>query len=614
MASPSQVEPRQYIEILDEEFSQYLEVAQSIAKTMKRPKDKKICIKYIRKCMELDAPNIEVKAHRNEFFRYFLRMLQSTAASQPPQYDAWPRSLTSRLSSSLLCNRVVRPNPPVRDKCISKVTANRCESRIFPSNEIMASLLFTGVLILLASASLILAHRRRQNDNDPGQPLFLTTSIKSGKVQEARRAAEVPGRLFANIRSYSGYLTVNEKYKSNMFFWYCPAKNNPETAPIILWLEGGPGASSIFGLFIENGPVEMTDNGNVQRRTYSWNNDYNVVYIDNPVGSGYSFTENDAGYAQNNDDVNRDLYEALSQLYKLFPQFENLPLYIAGSSYAGKFVTALGYKIHKTQEEATKAGNRPPVNIKLGGLAMGNAFVDPITQIDYGDNLFGLGLIDEDGLAIFKKMEAEIHACIERNDDACVNRVSERLTTNAMGTTEGTVLGNLTGYNYLFKFVTTEFDITSFPAWFRFIQQPSTRKAIHVGNTTFHHLEPNSIVDQKLRKSISQSVAPWLAELLNHYRVCVYNGQMDLLITYWPTVRYLRKLQFNGAQDYKAAPRQFKPSAKPKESSRISSFWSHDKRTYIAAKQIPGCGTLIYLATSYDPRLGWQKFGFSSPN
>ncbi|XP_037911668.1 uncharacterized protein LOC119651910 [Hermetia illucens] len=89
MASPSQVEPRQYIEILDEEFSQYLEVAQSIAKTMKRPKDKKICIKYIRKCMELDAPNIEVKAHRNEFFRYFLRMLQSTAASQPPQYDAW---------------------------------------------------------------------------------------------------------------------------------------------------------------------------------------------------------------------------------------------------------------------------------------------------------------------------------------------------------------------------------------------------------------------------------------------------------------------------------------------------------------------------------------------
>ncbi|XP_037904040.1 vitellogenic carboxypeptidase-like [Hermetia illucens] len=229
----------------------------------------------------------------------------------------------------------------------------------------------------------------------------------------------------------------------------------------------------------------MTDNGNVQRRAYSWNNDFNIVYVDNPVGSGYSFTENDAGYAQNYDDVNRDLYEALRQLYKLFPQFENLPLYIAGSSYAGRFVISLGYKIHKTQEEATKAGTRPPVNIKLGGLAMGNAFIDPITQIDYGDNLFGLGLIDEDGLANFKKLEAEIRACIERNDHACVTRVSERLWTNPLSSTDGTIIEDLTGYRFLFKFVVTELDTALSYAWLNFVQQPSTRRAIHVGNGSF---------------------------------------------------------------------------------------------------------------------------------
>ncbi|CAD7081010.1 unnamed protein product [Hermetia illucens] len=76
---------------------------------------------------------------------------------------------------------------------------------------------------------------------------------------------------------------------------------------MVLWLEGGLDASSIFGLFIENGPVEMMDNGNVQRRTYSWTKDYSVVYMDNPVGSRYSFTENDAGYAQNNGSYNLNL-------------------------------------------------------------------------------------------------------------------------------------------------------------------------------------------------------------------------------------------------------------------------------------------------------------------
>jgi len=54
--------------------------------------------------------------------------------------------------------------------------------------------------------------------------------------------------------SYAGYLTVNKKYNSNLFFWFFPAKLDQVKAPVVLWLQGGPGASSLFGLFQENGP------------------------------------------------------------------------------------------------------------------------------------------------------------------------------------------------------------------------------------------------------------------------------------------------------------------------------------------------------------------------
>lgn len=85
------VEPSQYVEILDEEFNQYLEVAKTLMLALKKPADKDICGKYIKKCTALDAPSIEVKTNRNEFFKYFLKLLQTAATTQPPHYDNWFR-------------------------------------------------------------------------------------------------------------------------------------------------------------------------------------------------------------------------------------------------------------------------------------------------------------------------------------------------------------------------------------------------------------------------------------------------------------------------------------------------------------------------------------------
>ena len=129
-----------------------------------------------------------------------------------------------------------------------------------------------------------------------------------------------------------------------MFFWFFPAEvAEAESAPVVVWLQGGPGATSMFGLFDEHGPFWVTDDLRLMPRDYRWTLLANMLYIDNPVGTGWSFTKSDDGYARNQDQVGKNLYEALLQFYQLFPRYQkSSDLYITGESYGGKYVPALG--------------------------------------------------------------------------------------------------------------------------------------------------------------------------------------------------------------------------------------------------------------------------------
>lgn len=126
--------------------------------------------------------------------------------------------------------------------------------------------------------------------------LLLTPYVKSGEFWKARRLSRVNSEHFLNVTSFSGYLTVNETHNSNLWFWFFPAESqgefyqpNPEEddwttyqekfrsrdastfeqhfgvernlkhVPIVLWLQGGPGSSSLFGLFTENGPFFVNE-------------------------------------------------------------------------------------------------------------------------------------------------------------------------------------------------------------------------------------------------------------------------------------------------------------------------------------------------------------------
>ncbi|XP_012526348.1 venom serine carboxypeptidase [Monomorium pharaonis] len=380
---------------------------------------------------------------------------------------------------------------------------------------------------------------------DAGTPLFLTPLIENGKIDDARAKAVVQHKEMGDISSYSGYLTVNKEYNSNLFFWFFPAMHNPKTAPVVLWLQGGPGATSMFGLFMENGPFIVTANKTLTMRKYSWNIAHNVIYIDNPVGTGYSFTENEKGYATNETQVGREIHTALVQFFLLFPELQNNDFFVTGESYAGKYVPAVSHAIKDYNIKAE-------IKINLKGLAIGNGLCDPENQLLYSDYLYQIGLIDENGKILFQGYEKQGREFIKQKKYLEAFKIFDTLLNGDLNGSPS-LFRNLTGfnfyYNYLFEKDSNDSDWMS-----ELIQRADVRRAIHVGNSTFH--VEATIVEEHLKGDVMQSIVFFLTDLLQHYRVLIYNGQLDIIVAYPLTENYIKHLQWPGADKYAKTPRK----------------------------------------------------------
>lgn len=98
---------------------------------------------------------------------------------------------------------------------------------------------------------------------------ILTPLLRNGSASEARGLSQVPSENFLGIQSHAGFLTVKEEYGSNMFFWFFPAETPLKTTPWIIWLQGGPGYSSMYGLFNLVGPLRIENGeGNFMTKIY----------------------------------------------------------------------------------------------------------------------------------------------------------------------------------------------------------------------------------------------------------------------------------------------------------------------------------------------------------
>lgn len=384
----------------------------------------------------------------------------------------------------------------------------------------------------------------KKNGVDPGKPVFLTPLIEQGKFDDAQKASLVGNLDGTSLKSYAGFITVNKTYNSNMFFWFFPSQKDPMNDPVLLWLQGGPGGSSLFGLFVENGPIMVDKNFKLKNKNVTWNSKYSMLYIDNPVGTGFSFTQDDKGYATNEVDVGRDLYSCLSQFFMAFYQYQKNDFYVTGESYAGKYVPAISYKIHMENPTAK-------LKINLKGMAIGDGLSDPQTMMpQYATFMYSLGLLDERQRAYFQSQSDIAVADITDKKFMDAFKIFDYLLNGDIYP-YGSFFYNATGTKNYYNFLLTE-EPADFNYYGNYLSNPEVRKAIHVGNLTYND---GSAVEKHLLNDVMDTVKPWVAILMDNYKVMFYNGQLDIIIPVPMTEAFLLTVPWSGLQKYMEADR-----------------------------------------------------------
>jgi len=384
----------------------------------------------------------------------------------------------------------------------------------------------------------------RANATQVGEPLFLTPYIESGDIVTGRSMALVDWNLLQGlneeIESYSGLLTVDPANNGNMFFWFFPAQENPETAPVVIWLQGGPGSSSMFGALKLHGPVLTTVDENneltgVASNPYTWAKKHNVIYIDNPVGAGYSFSDK---LPTTNDDVTDNLYECLQQWFKLFPEYQGNPFYAFGESYAGKFVPAITRRIHEQNE----AGNADLIQINIGGLGIGDGWMSPYHNGRYANFLYQASLLDAKQRDECLAYETETQRLIDAGQfyEAWLSWNNEF----------GTMLDYM-GCPYYYNIAICEFDPTE-DNYEDFCNLDSTRQALHVGDLEF----PNSgDVYFSMINVFMDDGREDVEFCLENYRTLIYNGNFDIICDHSGILDMIDDLNWSGQDNYQNALR-----------------------------------------------------------
>ena len=241
--------------------------------------------------------------------------------------------------------------------------------------------------------------------------ISLTTSLIENDIVHSLPDYDYNG-LF-----YSGYLSASPvKYFHYIFH---EADYNPDRKPLVLWLNGGPGCSSLSGWASEHGPMKMDKTGKFQLNEYSWHLAANMIYLESPGNVGFSYIDSDMEYEkQINDDITaNDNFNALLDFFKKFPSYKGRDFYISGESYAGIYVPMLAYKVIMYNKGVVDSQK-----INLKGILVGNGVAENIIPDEryLVDFMFSHHLISYENRMDFNK-----YCLMEKNQTKCDEVLNE---------------------------------------------------------------------------------------------------------------------------------------------------------------------------------------------
>uniref|UniRef100_A0A669PW60 Carboxypeptidase n=1 Tax=Phasianus colchicus TaxID=9054 RepID=A0A669PW60_PHACC len=374
-------------------------------------------------------------------------------------------------------------------------------------------------------------------------------------------AALPAGAALQPPRELWGYVQVRSQ--AHIFWWLYYADSRTAgfaELPLVLWLQGGPGSSGCgFGNFEEIGPLDKE----LKPRNTTWLQAASILFVDNPVGTGFSYVDDCSLFAKNLTTVVSDMMVFLNEFFTHRTEFQSIPFYIFSESYGGKMAAGIALELHKAVQKGS-------IKCNFAGVALGDSWISPLDSVlSWGPYLYSTSLLDDQGLEEVTAVAKEIMDAINKNEYG----LATELWSKAEGIIEENT-DNVNFYNIMTKEVPEVKDGCLKCATNQSVLSLSVRlyqrhvKVMHKNNLSELMNGPirkklkvipdcvkwggqSTKVFENMAEDFMRPVIDIVDQLLAaNVNVAVYNGQLDLIVDTMGQEAWIRKLKWPGLKEF----------------------------------------------------------------
>ena len=355
------------------------------------------------------------------------------------------------------------------------------------------------------------------------------------------------------------------------FYWLCPARTGDTAAPLLVWLNGGPGSSSMMGLFLENGPYWIADDGSLHTRNASWNNNFDVLYVDQPAGTGFSVAQSGA-YARNQNDVAEAFSAFLANFYHSYPETRSKQLWLTGESYAGKYLPSI-------------AARFVTHGIPVAGVAIGNGLTVPREMtLTVPASYYAVGILDQSQRGRATRLAEDVAAHIDAGRWSNATAARSVLFDYIDGASGPNTAPNVDSF---LKY--GDYDESRLSA---FLNSAETKRSLNLPDEATWRQESKA-VHEYLSQDIMKPYDGLLVPILRAgVPVLLYQGQLDVRDGVAATEAWLANWSWTGRRRFLDSPRKawVSPRGTPKPEGVAGYYRSCGGLTHLT---VNGAGHLV---------------------
>ncbi|KAI6784370.1 Carboxypeptidase [Emericellopsis cladophorae] len=385
------------------------------------------------------------------------------------------------------------------------------------------------------------------------------------------------------IKMHAGHIEVTEEHNGNLFFWHFQNQHIANKQRTVIWINGGPGCSSEDGALMEVGPYRVNEDGTLRLNEGSWNEFANLLFVDNPVGTGFSYVDTDS-YIHELDEMADNFVTFLEKFFEMFPHFAQDDIYIAGESYAGQHIPYIARGILDRNKKEQDAWN-------LAGLLIGNGWISPYDQYDsYTKFARQKGLLEK-GSSNDKKLEEMLKTCHKvvsdkpghvdygecedilsklleylkegDGDNACINMYDVRMRDSypSCGMNWPPDLKQMTPY----------------------LRKKEVLQALHVNEQrNAGWQECNGAVSSSFRAQKSKPAIELLPDLIAEVPTLLFSGAEDLICNHIGTEDMINGMEWNGGKGFETSAGNWAPRRNWTFEGDDAGFWQEARNlTYV---------------------------------